>query len=821
MQSPFLHPGSSASASDQLAERLRGAARSLLVLVCGLFPILFIPSAYMPLSSGKTMILAAAVALAVLLYVLSVLREGSLSIRLPLPILGLWLIAAATAVSAALSGDLRDAFFGDGLDSYTVAFTVLLAATATAMGIFGRSQSSVMRLYIVLIGSGLVLSLFHVARLLFGPEALSFGLWNSATVSPIGSWNGLAIFYGLVVLLSLLALQQLPITRVGRYIVIGVIALSLLMLSVINFSTVWWVLAFVAGSIMIYHLAKNLWSAGDRRSDSDPWHSLVAALMVILFSLVFIIGGARLSGAITDRLGVGFIEVRPSAAATMNIGRDVYRQDLLLGSGPNRFADVWRLHKDPAINQTIFWNARFDSGYSYVATAVIGTGLIGLLAWSFFLLAFAWSGLRFVLRSSNLDRFWHFIGISSLAASIYFWCVSLLYVPPPSVLLLAAITTGIFMVAYARTSPGKALALSVEKNRGYGFILIVLAVLVVTGSGYGLYAASRQVTGTYAFNKVVANASEGSALVDIEAGIASAFELSRNDAFAHGAAFYRWSEMRSLLSVPEPGPDEQQAFQNAAARAIQAAQLAVALDPTDPYNHQILGQVFALLAFVGVEGASDRALEAYREMRRYDPHSPVSHLLEADLALQSGDAEAARSAAEEAVRLRPNHTEALFLLAQLDINDGNVDRALVIVNGLAQLEPQNPARRYQLGILLASAERLDEAVSAFEQAVALDPQYANARYFLALGYAEQGRVDAAIEQLTIVRSLNESNAVVDDLIDQLRTQGSISANITEQDPVPERSAESGNVTDRDLESGLVTSSNPVPPSAVEENAVTE
>lgn len=824
MQLPFLHPSTNSSPEDRLAERLRGVSRMILIVVCGLFPILFIPSAYIPLSSGKTMIIVAAVALALLIYILSMLREGSLSLRFPLPIIGLWLVALATATAAAFSGDLNDSLFGDGLDSYTAAFILLLAATATAMGVFARSQAAIMKLYVVLIGGALVLSIFHVSRLIFGPEALSFGFYNSTTASPLGGWNGLAIFYGLIVLLSLTALQQLPLTRVGRYLIMGVIALSLGMLTAINFSMVWWVLAFVSGSIVIYNLARNLWQRGGgtaAEEASDPWPALLAALLVLLISAVLIVGGAKLGSAIGDRLGVSFVEVRPSAMATLGLGQIVYNEDLWFGAGPNRFTDVWRQHKDPSINQTIFWNAQFDSGYSYVFTSVIGTGLIGLLAWVVFFIALLWNGFQYVFRAVAADRFWYFIGLSSLISSLYFWGMSLVYVPPPSILILAAVTTGVFMVAYARMVPGRTYTVSVAQNRNYGFALIAIAVLVISMTGYGAYAAGRQMLGVYEFSRSVSTISPGDSLEAIEADIVSAFDLTQNDAFARQIAYYRWAEMRSILTSENPGSSEQQAFQDAASRGIQAGQLAVNLDPTDPYNHQILGQIYSLLTIAGVEGASEKAAESFGSARRLDPQNPVLPLLEAELAASQGDIASARAAAEEAIRLKQNYTEALFFLAQLDISEGNVERAMVIVNGIAQLEPQNPARRYQLGLLLASDNRLDEAIAAFEQAVALDSGYANARYFLALGYAEKGRTEDAIEQLTMVKELNEANTAVDAMIEQLRETGSLQSSLTEQEPVTERDAASGNVTDRDLESGLVTSSNPVPESTGEGAEVEE
>lgn len=814
MSSP-LHPNIVLSSSTKKSsDFLRRIAEILIIGSCGLLPIIFIPSVYLPLSSGKTIFIAIGVALGLLFYFLAVLKDGKISLRLPLPIAGLWLIALVTTVSAFLSGDRHDAFLGNSIEIYTAAFTILMAVLTTSMAVLDKGQQ-VIRLYAVIIGSGLVLSIFHIASFIFGPEAVSFGLWNSATVSPIGSWNGLAIFYGLVILLSLLALQQLPLTRAGRYIISGIIGLSLFMLAVVNFSSVWWVIGIIAGIIVLHHLLRNLWNLN--KPNSGATYSLIAAVVVLLFSIVFLVGGARLGTLITTPLGVDFVEVRPSATATLEIARAVYQDNLWLGSGPNRFADSWRLHKDQSINQTIFWNTQFDSGYSYIFTSIIGNGLLGFLAWCIFLLSLLWSGIKFVFNNnSDKDNFWHFIGVSSLAASIYFWVMCIIYVPPPAILMLTAITTGIFLMAHSKSLVSKTVNLSVEKNRSHGLVMIVMVVLVVVGSGYGVYAAGSHLAGVYEFNKATTEISEGDSLDDIQSRITSAFQLSHNDIFAREIALYRLAEMRTLLTAKEPSADAKESFSKAAEVSIQAAQSAINLDSTDPYNYQVLGQIYATLAVVGVEGAKEKALETFQVAKQYDPHSPITYLMEAELAIQLDDKVAARTAAERAVVLRNGYTEALFLLAQLDIEEGNTERAIAIVQAITQLEPENPARRYQLGILLASFDKLDEAIASFEQAVALDPQYANARYFLALGYAEKGMVDKAIEQLTIVKGLSEGNDMVDKLISQLQSTGSIDASLTNQSPVAERSADDGDVVEADLENDLVTSSNPVPETTSEE-----
>ncbi|OGG41606.1 hypothetical protein A2837_00425 [Candidatus Kaiserbacteria bacterium RIFCSPHIGHO2_01_FULL_46_22] len=807
-----FHPNQVSEQTDPLSRRLSYLASTILAIVFGLSPLLFLPTLYISNGTGKFLIVLTGIALAVFFFALAILREGRLTVHVPLGIFALWVVAGVTSLAAFFSGDQNDAFFGNGFESYTAAFTIMLALVAHTSWVLAGKKQAVIRLYAFLIFSALVLSAFHIARLFLGAGAMSFGFFDSATASPIGGWNGLAIFYGLIIILSLTALLQLPLAGAGRFIIMFSSLLALGMLAIINFTTIWYVLFGVSILILIYALVKNRWlsdsaSAGSSSDGVNQLSSILMASIVALFAIVFIVGGARMGTMISDPLGVSFVEVRPSFMSTMELTETTFAEDLFFGAGPNRFSDVWRLHKDPSINQTIFWDTQFDTGYSYMLTSIIGTGLFGLLAWALFIIVWLWSAIRFLLKAGNIDQFWYFVGLSSLIASAYLWGMCFFYVPPPAILVLTALTTGIFLAITTRLNPGWKFDLSVSRHRVHGFALILFSVVTVSALGGAMFLTGKQILAFYEFNSALANVQEGDPLSKLEEGIGKAFSTYDNDIFAGQLAFYQLLHMRSLLQNEAPTAEDQQIFQDAAAKGVNAARLAVERDATDPRNYQLLGQIYSVLALVGVEGAKDRADESFEAARRFDPQNPLLYMLKAELALQGEDTAAARQAAEEAVRIRPAYTEALYLLTQLDINDGNIDAAINRTVGLIQLEPQNPARRYQLGVLLASADRLDEAIIALEQAVTLDPQYANARYFLAMGYAEKGRNEEAIEQLTIVRSLNESNSVVDELIERLRRGESLSA--TNQDTVSERNPDDGSVVAEDLEGGLVTTPNPL------------
>jgi len=807
--SPF-HPKQTATGDkSKVFETLRSFSKLLLLVACGLVPIIFIPSTLITQSSGKILVVFAILTISLFGYFLSNLKDGAIRFHFNLPLVGLWLVAITSLLSALFSHDLQDSLFGDSIDIYSVSFSVILALLATCMLIL-RKGGAILKLYLVLLTSGLILSLFHIARLFFGPEFLSFGIFNTVTSSPIGSWNSLAIFYGLVILLSLLALSQLPLTKISKTVSALVVALSLVLLSIINFSPVWWILAVSCLALFVLNIFGG--SLVKNSSRTTKFTNIISICIAVV-SILFIIFGSQLSLFVANHLHISYLEIRPSVSATLEVGKNVYGHNLLVGVGPNKFIDAWQLYKNQSINQTIFWNTPFDTGYSYVATSAVAGGLLTLLAWIFFLGSLIWYGIKFVLNAKKFDKFSLFIGSSSLIATIYLWLISAMYIPSSTILLLAAITTGVFVSICVAQLQTKAITLSASKGKVQSIILVGSVVVIVVACLYANYIFYQKISSVYHFNKAVSSITDINSLPEAENAIAAAFSLNHNDIFAREISFYRWSEMNSLLSVAEPTADDQQSFADSSSRAIEAALLAISLDPTEPSNYQLLGQIYTTLAIVGVDNAYEKAIESYDNALKFSPNNPYVYLLEANLEVQKGDLEKARQAAEKAVVLKPNYTDALFFLAQLDINDGNADSAIALVTSIVQLEPQNPTRRYQLGVLLASEKRLDEAISAFEQAVTIDPQYANAHYFLGLGYAEKGMTDKAIEELTIVRNLNENNTVVDQIINDLKKNGSTAASLTNENPISEREAAAGSVTDQDLESDLVTTSNPVVPNS--------
>jgi len=636
---------------------------------------------------------------------------------------------------------MSDSFVGDTLGVHTALFMLLLATIMSLSSVCGQTKPTILRFYILLTGSAIVLGVFHLLRIVFGADFLTLGVFTSTSSTPLGGWNDLGLFFGLSILLSLVALEQLPLTKPGKILFSVVVGVSLLMLAVVNFFAIWIVLALVSLVQLMYTLTKDRFAAETlslQGKEDISIYSVALSTAVFVCSLVFIIGGSTVGGFVSDMTDVSYVEVRPSFEATVDIGRQVYSENAFVGIGPNKFSDAWRLYKDPSINQTVFWKTDFASGSGFMTTQFVTGGIMSIIAWVVFFGLFLVAGFRTLFKAVHTDRFWYFIGTSSFVAALYLWGMSFIYNPGPVVLLLAAMFTSLMFAAHGTLLSSSGRRFSITSNRQALFVLVGTVMIVIVGSASILFYLGRHYTSVYAFSGAVSGLDGSTTIEEVEEVIASSYKIIPNDVYARQLASYQLSRMNTLIALQEPTPEQQQAFQTAAANGINAAQLAVNTDPTDSLNWSTLGGIYSLLAAAGVEGAQERATEAFTSARSFDPLNPSYGLLEAQLFSRTNDTEAARTSAMAAVQLKQNYTDALFFLTQLDIADGNVEAAIATTRAITSLEPNNPARFYQLGVLESSAENFDAAIIAFSRAVELNNDYSNARYFLALAHIQKG-----------------------------------------------------------------------------------
>ncbi|MCA9362449.1 hypothetical protein KC906_03660, partial [Candidatus Kaiserbacteria bacterium] len=403
---PAVH-ASVVTEKDDIGSLLHRMSQYIIIALFGLLPVFFTPGLWASLGFDKSVLALVAVGIVMILGGLLALRKSQVATIMPLTLALFWVAVVIAYVSGSLSGDAQDSLRGSTFEIHTASFTALLGIVMTIPLLFQGSKLMTIKALTFFTCTGALLLTYNVLRVIFGADFLSFDTFNAVTVSPLGGFNDLAIFAGMMVILGLVTLIQLPLKAVLQYAIAGLVMVALVLLSIVNFFNIWIAVGFFALLVLLYLLSRDkLFKGPSASASSNPRVLIGVTTLVCLVSIVFIVAGDYAGKRMSDLTSVDFVEVRPSLEATMNIAQAVYNGNALLGIGPNRFADAWRQYKDPSINETIFWETDFSAGNGYVPTLFVTTGLLGGVLVLVFHLGFLYLGYRMLLRSTQRDSYW-------------------------------------------------------------------------------------------------------------------------------------------------------------------------------------------------------------------------------------------------------------------------------------------------------------------------------------------------------------------------------------------------------------------------------
>ncbi|PIT96990.1 hypothetical protein COT82_00165 [Candidatus Campbellbacteria bacterium CG10_big_fil_rev_8_21_14_0_10_35_52] len=755
----------------------------IIVGVVFLLPIFFIPSISAPFLFTKSLLIFISILAAFFLFLISKLKRGVLTLPRNLVILTAWAIPLAYFISALFSGNIGKSLLGQGFEIDTFGFFAVMALILSIVPLLFRTKESIFRIYITFGFSFLFLVLFQGLRLIFGADFLSFGIFTNPTANLIGKWNDLGIFFGLILMLSLITMEGLSLNKLYKIIMYIIFVISLFFLSVINFFSVWIVLGIFTLGLFIYNLSRNkVKSAGnnmllDNQTITVQSHSnktLIASLIALIISAVFIAQGALIGGYVSSIFKISQIEARPSWQSTIDIAKRTYDENILFGSGPNTFVNQWTLFKPQSINNTLFWNTDFNSGIGAVPTSFITAGLLGGIAWVAFFIIFLYSGFRMLVVHSIENISSYYLSLSLFLSSLYLWIFTVIYTPNAVIITFAFLLTGMYIASlrYMPTAPIEK-EISFVSNQRIGFIsTLILSVLLII-SAVSLYIIGGQYISSLSFQRALIAANIDGNLEKAQSKINSAIKFGSSDKYYRFASELDLARINILLSQEDKDIDKRQTeFQALLGSAISNVQKAIKVDNKNYQNWSMLGIVYGSMVPFGVEGAYENAKQTYEKAITLNPSSPLLYLALARLELSRPDAntDEAKRFISLALNEKNDYTEAIFLLSQIQVQSGDIQAAIKSAEAVAFLEPNNPVFLFQLGLLHSNVGDNEKAIFVLEKAIALNNNYSNARYFLGLNYFKTGKVKDATEQFKIVSDLNPDNQEVKTIIQKL-TEG--------------------------------------------------
>lgn len=738
---------------------------TLIVAGVAFFPA----SSTLPVLSTKVFLLAVGAIVAFALYILARLSRGNIILPPPLLLGVLWLPTIAYGLSAAFSGvQVSRAFLGAQFSTDTLGFMIVLSVLGTLAALVLRRVGDYRLFMNGMFGFAVLVMLLQLAFVIVGQFAPNL-ISPSATL--FGSVIDLSAFAGLVVIGVLLTLRLIQVTSMIRMVLFATAAIALFELALMNARLEWIIVALVSLGLFVEAVMRRSTSSGDADlegtaivAETDSGmdvgeRSLAAPLVTLAVALFFLLGG-NLGGLLANALHVSVLDVRPSWQSTLTVGKQVFAESPVFGSGPTTFMSEWLKARDAALNQTVFWNADFNSGVGFIPTSFITTGLLGVVAWLLLALSLLYLGVRTIILKTTSDSYVRYVTTFSFASALYLGIIATATGAGAISLALLFTSLGLF-ASTIRFAPGKVQwGIIFSKSPRIGFVIVFTLTIILLGSIVGAYTV---------VTRYIAELNTIGATTALAAGDLATTRLKVESSLAlvPTAEAYRLQvrvaagNMSKILADKSLAQnDAAQKFQQELSGGITAGLNATRVAPDEYQNWVILGDLYASIVPppLSVAGAYENALEAYQKAVVLNPTSPLIPYSMAQLEITQNKAGEAKAALTRAITLKQDYTPAIFLLSQIEVATGNIAEARQAAEAAAYFTPNNVGILFQVGVLRAATDETAGAIEALSGAVTLNPQFANARYFLAALYAKNKEYAKAKGELEAIAALSTENA---------------------------------------------------------------
>ncbi len=342
------------------------------------------------------------------------------------------------------------------------------------------------------------------------------------------------------------------------------------------------------------------------------------------------------------------------------------------------------------------------------------------------------------------------------------------YVPSQNVVLLTFVLMGAAFGFLWRSAQKEGDMEEVRSTRGAillrsvfaaaCIVLLLLSTIIVTRRAF---AEALTVQGE------VALAAGQTDAAFARANEAAWFETTPNVTFLRLAAGYiKLQQIAGDTSLPAETAQER--FTSTLTSTLDTGRQAVALGQDTYRSYLLIGNIYALLDSLKIEGAYNNALQAYTLAAERNPKSPAIPLTLARLEASKGNTALAEEAVTKSLTLKSDYTDAILFVVQLAVEREDLPNAIRAATAAVQTAPGVSSIWFQLGLLYYTTKDMKNAITALEQALELTPTYANAKYFLGLAYYSENRTQEATALFEDLQKTNPDNAEVQLILSNIR-----------------------------------------------------
>lgn len=711
----------------------------------------FIPFSPVTLEASKGFLVSIGTTLSLFFWLVSRLGAGKFKIPKDRLIIFGAVIPIIFLISSFFSSSLYNSLFGTGFEVGTFGTMLILFIIFFLSAVHFNTEKRLWYFLGLIFIGAIILSIFEILNIIMGLNGLfpNF-LQGVSSANLVGNWNNFTALFGLFIILSIFTIEFLKTRRLFLWIQYIILVLGIIFLILINVPLIWLLVGIFSIIIFIYSISVQHTGVNVIKKNNDKNKFPATALVVIFVSLLFLVGNNFTGNIVSKYINIPNIDVRPSIVTTAQVSFKSLKNNPVLGSGPNTFVNDWSLWKPKAVSETIFWNIDFSNGFSFMATTLSTTGVLGFGALLLFLIVLISRGIQ-SLRIALQNPISNYFIITNLLISIYSWIIIIVYNPNIIILSLAFASSGMLIgiLIYKKVIPVRETSFFNHPRNSFFAILGIMILMFMTLSLTYIY--TEKLVSVLYFSQSLNNDSTQESLSRSEKMLLKAIKLNKNDVYYRNLSQIYVSDMRLLLQDKKISEDTLKSnLQQLLILAEQSANNAIKQNPKKYLNYLNMGNVYGAFSSLSIKDSYEGAMSSFDKAKKLAPNNPSIFLAQAQVQFMNNKIDEAKASIDEALILKTNYTDAFFLRAQIDAEEGNMSGAIKQVEKAAAKNPNDQTIFFRLGMLRYNNSDYTGAISAFEKAVILDTSYLDARYFLGQSYQKVGRNDDALIQYNIL-----------------------------------------------------------------------
>lgn len=660
----------------------------IIISLAFLFPIFFLPITTEFFEFGKLALLITTTALLIILWAIKIVLSKEMyiaktSIDLPLALFILIII-----LSTIFSVDKTSSIFGQygrWFPSLISLATLIAFYYVTSANIANKKTTKAILYTLVTSITIATLSAILSYYKVYLGDALYLKTQMFTLLGSITSTVILSLL-GLILALNLLLTEH---NQVVKFLLTIAIILNFILILIIGIPTSW-ILLLIGLLLTGIFTPKEFFA-------KNKVNLIALAILVILLIATVTIPYTKRHIIDTNYPKEILLPIKESWVVTISTIRDFP----LLGTGPSTFYLNFPRYKTLQINNSNLWNSYFDKPYNLILDLTGTTGLLGLLAGSFF-------GIRLIIlaykygKTDNTENEYlpgicAGIIVLSMAALVSYFTISITFI----LFLLIAILTNtitpnqkkeiyeqlsnfsISMTSITQVTKGN------YKEQTKSYIHYTIATILVVLAVTAIYLEGKVYLGEIYMRQALAYAQLNNGGKTYEY-IAKAININPQQDFYHN--LYAQTSIalaESITKKQEVTDKDKETIQLLITQAIKSVRVTTEiLNPLKVQNWETRANIYATLIGVA-ENADQWSISAYNTAIQLDPVNPKLRMELGELYFKTQDYVAAATQFRQATMLKQDYANAYYNLAHalIQIKDyNNAKRAFEAAKTLVKEE---------------------------------------------------------------------------------------------------------------------------------------